>query len=118
MTDLDNIDNWTASHLIRRALAILSRQYGTTLELERFGNGQVCLVTKNREIASFSIPFQSYSLLYCESAKRCLELLMNPEVVFKFSPLEKGKRITVQFSGMFGKTIDELKIKLDLLENG
>ena len=117
MDTIETIDNATARKLIRKALAFLSKKYNVKIALESFSNGEVCIVSEDREIAHIKQPETKRSQLYMENAKECLHLLLRPGTCIAFSPLFMSSRVVIKFSEVFGTSLDEMMINFDLLAN-
>ena len=110
------IDNSAAKHLLRRMCKAISKSCGTTVTPNYYSNGKVSIVSDDREIAKLTIPGRPIVVeMYFESAAHLLEALLIPNALLYFFPLGKDS-IEIDVSAMFGTTIEEVKIKLDLLK--
>ena len=113
------IDNSAAKHLLRRMFKAISKSCGTTVTPNYYSNGEVNIVSNDKEIAMLKIPdkpaIEMYVEMYFESAAHLLEALLIPNAILCFSPLGKDK-VEIDVNAMFGTTIEEVKVKLDLLK--
>ena len=91
----------------------ISKSCGTTVTPNYYSNGQVNIVSDDKEIAMIKIPGKPK--MYFESAAHLLEALLIPNAILCFSPLGKDK-VKIDVNAMFGTTIEEVKVKLDLLK--
>lgn len=108
-----------AAEILREAFKALSRKLGHRLELRTYSGGkQTCIVTEEYELVSASNDFGIKT--WWNSPAEMLRDLMLPDVYLFFhfndpdSPLLEKDMKTVKFSKIFGKTIEEVKVKLDL----
>lgn len=111
-TDISNID---AKRLLRRICKAISKSCGTTVTPKYYFNGEVNIVSDDKEIVMFKIPGKLTLEMYFESATHLLEALLIPNTFLYFFPFGKDG-IEIDVSAMFGTTIEEVKIKLDLLK--
>ena len=109
------IDNSAAKHLLRRMFKAISKSCGTTVTPNYYSNGEVNIVSNDKEIAMLKIPDRLAVEMYFESAAHLLEALLIPNAILCFSPLGKDK-VKIDVNAMFGTTIEEVKVKLDLLK--
>ena len=109
------IDNSTAKNLLKRMCKAISKSCGTIVTPNYYSNGEVNIVSDDNEIAMFKIPGKPTLEMYFESATHLLEVLLIPNTLLYFFPLGK-EGIEIDVSAMFGTTIEEVKIKLDLLK--
>lgn len=109
------IDNSDAKHLLRRMFKAISKSCGTTVTPNYYSNGEANIVSNDREIAMIKIPSKPVIKMYFESATHLLEALLIPNAILCFSPLGKDK-VEIDVNAMFGTTIEEVKVKLDLLK--
>ena len=108
------IDDKTACTILKKAFKILSKQCNVEITLEQYGSGTVCIVSEDREIAAVNKPNNKYNLLYFSSGTSLLETLMDKNVTLSFNPFTFDKKCIINFSKIFGSTIEEVKINLDL----
>lgn len=109
------IDNSTAKNLLKRMCKAISKSCGTIVTPNYYSNGEVNIVSDDNEIAMLKIPGKPTLEMYFESATHLLEVLLIPNTLLYFFPLGK-EGIEIDVSAMFGTTIEEVKIKLDLLK--
>ena len=109
------IDNSAAKHLLRRMFKAISKSCGTTVTPNYYSNGEVNIVSDDKEIAMIKIPGKPAIKMYFESTAHLLEALLIPNAILCFSPLGKDK-VEINVNEMFGTTIEEVKVKLDLLK--
>ena len=93
----------------------ISKSCGTTVTPNYYSNGEVNIVSNDKEIAMLKIPGKLAVEMYFESAAHLLEALLIPNALLYFFPFGKDG-IEIDVSAMFGTTIEEVKIKLDLLK--
>ena len=93
----------------------ISKSCGTIVTPNYYSNGEVNIVSVDKEIAMLKIPGKPTLEMYFESATHLLEALLIPNALLYFFPLGKDD-IEINVSAMFGTTIEEVKIKLDLLK--
>ena len=114
MVSIDEIDDATAQCLLKKALLILSKKCEIDLSLECFSNGEVCIVTGDREVILFILEDHTkYGKMYFDSAFSLLKALLDSRTYFTTNLQTKLSH--VKFSDIFGTSIDELRIKIDLL---
>ena len=109
------IDNSTAKHLFRRMCKAISKSCGTIVTPNYYSDGMANIVSSDKEIATLKIPGKTTFEMFFESAAHLLEALLIPNAILHFSPFGKGK-VEIDVSTMFGTTIEEVKVKLDLLK--
>ena len=109
------IDNSTAKNLLKRMFKAISKSCGTVVTPNYYSNGEVNIVSVDKEIAMIKIPGKPAIKMYFESAAHLLEALLIPNAILCFSPLGKDK-VKIDVNAMFGTTIEEVKVKLDLLK--
>ena len=109
------IDNSTAKNLLKRMCKAISKSCGTIVTPNYYSNGEVNIVSDDKEIAMLKIPGKLTLEMYFESAAHLLEVLLIPNTLLYFFPLGK-ECVEIDVSAMFGTTIEEVKIKLDLLK--
>ena len=109
------IDNPAAKHLLRRMCKAISKSCGTIVTPNYYSDGMANIVSSDREIASLKIPGKTKFEMYFKSAVHLLEALLIPNAILYFSPFGKDK-VEIDVSAMFGTTIEEVKVKLDLLK--
>ena len=109
------IDNFAAKHLLRRMFKAISKSCGTIVTPNYYSNGEVNIVSDDKEIAMLKIPGKLTVEMYFVSAAHLLEALLIPNTILCFSPLGKDK-VKIDVNAMFGTTIEEVKVKLDLLK--
>ena len=109
------IDNSAAKHLLRRMFKAISKSCGTTVTPNYYSNGEVNIVSDDKEIAMLKIPGRLALEMYFESAAHLLEALLIPNALLYFSPFGKD-HVEIDVNSMFGTTIEEVKVKLDLLK--
>ena len=109
------IDNSTAKNLLKRMCKAISKSCGTIVTPNYYSNGKANIVSNDREIAMIKIPSKPAIKMYFESAAHLLEALLIPNAILCFSPLGKDK-VEIDVNAMFGTTIEEVKVKLDLLK--
>ena len=93
----------------------ISKSCGTIVTPNYYSNGEVNIVSDDNEIAMLKIPGKPTLEMYFESATHLLEVLLIPNTLLYFFPLGK-EGIEIDVSAMFGTTVEEVKIKLDLLK--
>lgn len=108
-----------AAEILDRAFAALSKKFGHRLELRMYNGGaQTCIVTEENELVEVSNGFGIKA--WWTSPAEMLRDLMLPDtyLFFHFNDLDSpllGKDVkTMKFSKIFGKTVEEVKVKLDL----
>lgn len=112
---MDSISNDEAEKLLRRALKHLSAKYKISIELDTLPvTGAVCLTYGiNRETAIFTIPGYDMFPYKFTSMSCLLHTLVITEVTFEI--YKYPKYINISFSKEFGTSIEELKVRLDLV---
>lgn len=108
------IDNGSAYKLLVAACKVLTKQYGFDLRLNKYPNGQVCITSSDREIASITVEHDDIGVMFFDSCIELLEALMVPRTTIYFHPSSYGTRLSIDFSKEFGTSIDEIMINLDL----
>ena len=93
----------------------ISKSCGTIVTPNYYSNGEVNIVSDDNEIAMLKISGKPTLEMYFESATHLLEVLLIPNTLLYFSPFGKD-HIEIDVNAMFGTTIEEVKIKLDLLK--
>ena len=94
----------------------ISKSCGTIVTPNYYSNGKVNIVSDDREILLLTIPGRPIVGETCfESAAHLLETLLIPNALLYFSPFGKDK-VKIDVNAMFGTTIEEVKVKLDLLK--
>ena len=111
----NKIDNSTAKNLLKRMCKAISKSCGTVVTPNYYSHGEVSIVSDDKEIAMIKIPGKLTIEMYFESAAHLLEALLIPNALLYFFPLGKDG-VEIDVSAMFGTTIEEVKIKLDLLK--
>lgn len=108
-----------AVEILGQAFAALSKKLGHRLELRMYKGGrQMCIVTEENELVEASNGFGIKA--WWTSPAEMLRELMLPDTYLFFhfsdpdSPLLEKDMKTMKFSKIFGKTIEEVKVKLDL----
>lgn len=109
------IDNTTAKHLLRRICKAISKSCGTTVTPNYYSDGTAIIVSSDKEIATLRIPGKTKFAMFFESAANLLNALLSPNALLFFSPFGKS-RVEIYVSAMFGTTIEEVKVNLDLLK--
>ena len=109
------IDNSAAKHLLRRMCKAISKSCGTTVTPNFYSDGMANIVSSDNEIATLKIPGKIAFAMFFESAAHLLEELLIPNALLYFSPFGKDK-VEIDVSAIFGTTIEEVKVKLDLLK--
>ena len=109
------IDNSTAKNLLKWMYNAISKSCGTIVTPNYYSNGEVNIVSDDKEIAMIKIPGKPAIKMYFESAAHLLEALLIPNAILCFSPLGKDK-VKIDVNSIFGTTIEEVKVKLDLLK--
>lgn len=109
------IDNTRAKHLLRQMCKAISELCGTVVTPNYYSDGVVNIVSDDHEIARFKIPGNAQSRMFFGSASLLLEALMTPKVVMHFSPFGKDK-VMIDASALLGTTIEEVKVRLDLMK--
>ena len=109
------IDNSAAKYLLRRMCKAISKSCGTIVTPNYYSNGEANIVSCDREITILKISGELAPNIYFESAAHLLEALLIPNAILCFSPLGKDK-VEINVNAMFGTTIEEVKVKLDLLK--
>lgn len=109
---MDNISNDEATKLLERALKHLSAKYKTDLELYIDFANDVCITYQYGEIASI-ILLNPHTVITRASPTILLCTLLKPATVLEFEIDDDWEFI--DFSKEFGTSIEELKVKLDLL---
>ena len=102
-----------AIELLKRICKAIEIVHREKLQLSIFGNGTCCLITKDDEVAFISCRDISESHMYFHSADSLLEHLMKKGTNICFH--SNNRWINICISDFLGNSIDELKIKLDLL---
>ena len=109
------IDNSAAKRLLRRMCKAISKSCGTIVIPNYYSNGEVNIVSDDKEIAMLKIPGRLALEMYFKSAAHLLEALLIPNAFLYFSPFGKD-HVEIDVNSMFGTTIEEVKVKLDLLK--
>lgn len=108
------IDNGLAYKLLVAACKVLSKRYGVCLRLNTYPDGQACIISSDREIASINAERDNSVGMFFDSCLELLEALMVPKTTIYVHPNSYGSRLSIDFSKEFGTTLDEMQINLDL----
>ena len=109
---MDSISNNEAKRLLEKALKHLSAKYKTDLKLYTdFANG-VSITYPHGEIASIT-SLNPHTVIVRASPTILLCTLLTPATILQFEINDDWEFI--DFSKEFGTTVEELKVKLDLL---
>ena len=112
-TDISNID---AKRLLRRICKAISKSCGTTVTPNYYSNGMTNIVSNDdREVVAFKVVDKKEHIMFFCSAEALIETMTMPSTILHFSPLGKDK-VEINTSKMFGTTIEEINVKLDLLK--
>lgn len=111
---MDSISNDEAEKLLKRALKHLSAKYNTYIELHKCSTGEVRLIGCTGECASFDVPDHYVNMTTFASMTCLLYILLIPGTSFEINQTNETW-IDIDFSKEFGTTIEELKVKFDLL---
>lgn len=109
------LDPRRAAETLGRAFAALSKKLGYELEFRMYNGGkQACIVAEDGELVELSNGFEIKT--WWTSPIEMLRDLMLPDtrLFFHFSDLDSPLIENVRFSKIFGKTIEEVEVKLDL----
>lgn len=108
-----SIDNKLACKILKKAFKILSKHYDVEITLAQYSNGSVCILSEDKEIAVVTNSSNKHDLFF-SSGIELLETLMDDKVKFLFHPFKFSDDCIINFSKMFGSTIEEVKINLEL----
>ena len=112
-TDISNID---AKRLLRRICKAISKSCGTTVTPNYYSNGMTIIVSNDdREVVSFKVSGKKEHIMFFCSVEALVETMMTPSTILYFSPLGKNK-VEIDTSKIFGTTLEEMNIQLDLME--
>ena len=111
---MDKINNRTATRLLNQAFKVLSKQLDYKIHLNACSSKEVCILTEEREIARISNSSNAIGWLYEEDSIEMLKTLMRPCVGFTFYETAKNTVHIISFAKMFGTTLEELMVNLDL----
>ena len=110
------IYNSAAKHLLRRICKAISKLCGTTVTPNYYSDGMTNIVSNDdREVVAFKVANKKKHIMFFCSAEALIETMMMPSTILHFSPLGKDK-VEIDTSRMFGTTIEEINVKLDLLK--
>lgn len=112
--ETDKLDLNSAKRLVKRICKAITKIYGTKVYPKYYSNKNIVIVSEDAEIAAFALPESKEQILYFKDAVDLIETMMMPGTLMHFSPLGRTK-IEICTSKTFGKTIEEIKIYLDLL---
>ena len=111
-----DLEDDEAEKLLRRVLAVLSRDYGIHMWLNKYITGDVC-ISATEPIMISVICLNSESSLFFTSCHALLDALLQPKSIIHINSLSHhSKDMRIEFSARFGTSIEELKVKLDLAE--
>lgn len=103
--------------LLRRVLAVLSRDYGIRMWLNKYPNGDVCIFATEPVVISVVKLDNSQSSIFFNSSHAMLDALVHHRSMIYINSLSYlSKDIRIDFTSRFGTSIEELKVKLDLAE--
>ena len=80
------INNSTAKNLLKRMCKAISKSCGTIVTPNYYSNGEVNIVSDDKEIAMLKIPGKLTLEMYFESATHLLEVLLIPNTLLYFFP--------------------------------
>ena len=110
--ELQSQQSIAAIELLKRICKAIEIVHREKLQLSIFGDGKCCLKTEDDEVAYISCRDISDSM-YFYSPNSLLEHLMENSTKICFHSNNHWRNICI--SDFLGNSIDELKIKLDLL---
>lgn len=119
ISDLEPI---AAKKLLRRICSAVSNFSSIDVHPNYYSGGMVCIMTVDREIATIkcTTPVKSTGRPVCEmffeNAAALVEKMLSPSSVLCFYPFGKKEKVEIDTSKMFGTTLDEVNLKLDLME--
>lgn len=112
-TDISTTD---AKHLLRRICKAISKSCGTTVTPNYYSDGMANIVSNDdREVVAFKVAGKKEHIMFFCSAEALVETMMMPATILYFSPLGKDK-VEIDTSKMFGTTLEEMNVKLDLMK--
>ena len=106
-----------AEKLLRRVLAILSRDYSIHMQLKKYLTGDVCIFTAEPVVIYVVKLDNNQSSIFFNSSYAMLDALVHHRSMIYINTLSYlSKDIRIDFTSRFGTSIEELKVKLDLAE--
>ena len=111
----NDLDNAIAKRFLTRICKAISKATGTRIKPNYYCHGMANLVSADHEIVSLKLPGKTKHTLFFVDAKLLLERMLQLNAILSFNPLGKD-RVEIDTGQMFGTSIDELKIRLDLLK--
>ena len=118
---VSDLEPTAAKKLLRRICNAVSSFSSTDVHPNYYSGGMVCIMTVDREIATIkciaSVKFTGRPAheMFFENANALVEKLLSPSAVLYFSPIGREK-VEIETSKMFGTTLDEVNLKLDLMK--
>ena len=113
MTCLD-LNSRQTKRLLRRICKALSKAYDVEVLPKFYSDGMTCLITDNREIISIICKDNPVHEMFINSPTLLLSTLLKNGTHITFSPIGRDK-VDVDMNKMFGTTLEEMNIKLELL---
>ena len=118
-TSIDSIDNEEACIFLKRVLDALSKQYNVCLRLYVFSTDECCIISNiDKEICRISQIDDLDSSLYFQNPVCLLKTLLKHGTAILFHSCSLGIHhsiVMIEPWKELGTTIDEWKVKLDLL---
>lgn len=106
-----------AEKLLRRVLAVLSRDYSIHMQLHKYLTGDVCIFAAEPVVISVVKLDNNQSSIFFNSSYAMLDALVHHRSIIYINTLShRSKDIRIDFTSQFGTSIEELKVKLDLAE--
>lgn len=121
---VSNLEPIAAKKLLRRICNAVSNFSSIDVHPNYYSGGMVCIMTVDREIATIKrIAIASAKStgrpvceMFFEKAAALVEKMLSPNSVLCFYPIGKKEKVEIDTSKMFGTTLDEANLKLDLME--
>lgn len=103
--------------VLRHALAYVNHAYKTSLKLKTFSDGEAYIINKEYEVVRICGGKRSGMMLYASDIYALIQMMLDPCVKLQFYIWKKSQPIErmICFSDIFGTSIDEMKVKLDLI---
>lgn len=114
--DVSDLDNNAAKRILKKMCKAISISCGTDVVPNYYSDGYVNIISADeREIATIITCDRINEGPYFENARCLIASLLTSGTILNFSPLGKD-RVVMDTSKLFGTTLEELLVNLDLMK--
>lgn len=117
LLDTSGISEDEATEVLEQMFKIISEQKQYKIMPKRFGPyGEAYIITEDNELVSImGSSWLSTRKVFFDSMRELLSTLLKKDTFVLYSKIEDVKAKSISVSEAFGSSIDEAKVKIDLL---